>query len=85
MLVVCACRKVCSLCECPLALTSANFSASQSTLAVEEFANLHPRYKYYHSGVECSALFNKLLSMFSVQNRNGENLPTYLKDFLVKR
>lgn len=36
-------RKVCSLCECPLALTSANFSASQSTLAVEEFADLHPR------------------------------------------
>ncbi len=46
------CRKVCSLCECPLALTSANFSASQSTLAVEEFADLHPRYKYYHSGIE---------------------------------
>lgn len=36
-------RQVCALSESPLALTSANYSASQSTLAVEEFSDLHPR------------------------------------------
>eukprot|EP00092_Neocalanus_flemingeri_P023580 GFUD01025570.1.p1 GENE.GFUD01025570.1~~GFUD01025570.1.p1 ORF type:complete len:222 (+),score=74.11 GFUD01025570.1:154-819(+) len=34
-------REVCSLSSGPLALTSANYSADTSTLAVEEFAPLH--------------------------------------------
>lgn len=36
-------RSVCSLCSSPVALTSANFSASQSCLSVEEFSYLHNR------------------------------------------
>ena len=34
-------REVCRLCGGPLALTSANLSNDQSTLAVEEFSGLH--------------------------------------------
>merc|ERR1712154_708110 len=34
-------REVCRRCKSPLALTSANFSNMTSTLAVEEFQDLH--------------------------------------------
>ena len=40
-------RNVCALSECPLALTSANYSAGESTLAVEEFSSLHPRWNLH--------------------------------------
>ena len=36
-------REVCRLCQSPLALTSANYSNDTSTLAVEEFSNIHNR------------------------------------------
>ena len=38
-------RSVCALTQSPLALTSANYSAGQSCLDVNEFQYLHKRYK----------------------------------------